>query len=782
MRDRRRGAGKRGRGLLLLALTLPAAPVHAQQSLPTISVGAASPIRRPVSTRPPATHQADARSRSESSAESSAAPSPAPDAVSTQATTAPDGALPIVADQFATVLVVPNSELRRSSGGQLGDVLFARPGVTGTEFAPGAASRPVVRGLDNYRVRIQENGLGASGASELGEDHAVPLDTLSVDQLEVVRGPATLRWGSQAIGGVVNATNNRIPETVPCPADATRSERRSGCTRLETRSAASTVDAGQEGAALADLGAGNFALHGDVTGRHGVNYLIPDYPYLYPPEPPPPVFGRQPNSSYRAGGGAIGGSVVGDNGYVGLAITQYDSLYRIPGIEPAETGARIHLQQTKVFGKSEIRADDGPIESLHLWGGVVDYKNRELADQNGYDGVQQTFANKSQEGRAELQFKPYDLTFAKLTAAVGVQGGAQRLTSAGVDGGLFDPNRTVNAAGFAFGEFEFTPDTRAQIAGRVENVHVTGSSPNLYAFLYPIDGCDIASVGADCAPAPSAPTEWRNRNFIPKSVALGLLQNIPGDFVVNLNGQYVERAPQAPELYSRGMHEATGTFDIGDPNLGIENAKSVEVGLKRALGPLRLEATAFYTAFGGFIYRNLTGQSCEASYRSCTPGGEGGDLRQAIYTQRDALFRGGEFQSQLETAQIYRGVFGVESQFDVVRATFAGGGNVPRIPPVRLGFGLFYRDQNWLARINLLHAFAQNHIAPSNETPTAGYELLKAEVSYKMKLDPAGRREMTLGASGNNLLNQNIRNSVSFRKDEVLLPGASIRLFATFVF
>lgn len=138
--------------------------------------------------------------------------SQAPDAIPEQAIEAPDGALPIVADQYATVLVVPNRELRRSGGGQLGDILFSRPGVTGTETAPGAASRPVVRGLDNYRVRIQENGISTSGMSEIGEDHAVPIDPLGVSQLEVVRGPATLRWGSQAIGGVVNATNDRIPE------------------------------------------------------------------------------------------------------------------------------------------------------------------------------------------------------------------------------------------------------------------------------------------------------------------------------------------------------------------------------------------------------------------------------------------------------------------------------------------------------------------------------------------------------------------------------------------
>ena len=168
--------------VLVIGLTIAAAPAAlAQQSLPKIDVGAASPIKRSGAqkTKPVTAPIADnSRGRDLSQA---------PDAIPQQAIEAPDGALPLVADQYATVLVVPNPELRRSGGGQLGDILFSRPGVTGTETAPGAASRPVVRGLDNYRVRIQENGISTSGMSEIGEDHAVPIDPLGVSQLEVVQ-------------------------------------------------------------------------------------------------------------------------------------------------------------------------------------------------------------------------------------------------------------------------------------------------------------------------------------------------------------------------------------------------------------------------------------------------------------------------------------------------------------------------------------------------------------------------------------------------------------------
>ena len=171
--------------------------------------------------------------------------------------------------------------------------------------------------------------------------------------------------------------------------------------------------------------------------------------------------------------------------------------------------------------------------------------------------------------------------------------------------------------------------------------------------------------------------------------------------------------------------------------------RSRQVGRGRSAardGPFRFEATAYYTRFNGFIFRSLTGETCDEEPTTCSGApffGPGGELNQALYSQRDATFRGGEFQSQLDVLPIWAGWWGIENQFDVVRATFTDGTNVPRIPPVRVGGGLFYRDANWLARVNLLHAFAQNDKSRRlAETPTAGYNNLRAEVSYRWR--PAG--------------------------------------------
>jgi iron complex outermembrane receptor protein len=263
-----------------------------------------------------------------------------------------------------------------------------------------------------------------------------------------------------------------------------------------------------------------------------------------------------------------------------------------------------------------------------------------------------------------------------------------------------------------------------------------------------------------------------------------LIQNLPWDLVGSVTAQRVERAPKPAELFSRGPHDATATFDIGNPDLRIEVAESLEVGLRRATGPFRFEATAYHTRFKGFIFRNLTGETCEETPDTCTGApffGTGGELNQAVYSQRDAIFRGGEFQSQLDIAPLWSGTFGVENQLDVVRATFSDGSNVPRIPPVRIGGGVFWRDANWLARVNILHAFAQNDIAVTGETPTAGYNNLRAELSYRWKPGKptiAGVSELGVGIVGSNLLNDDIRNHVSFTKDEVLMPGRSVRVFA----
>jgi iron complex outermembrane receptor protein len=750
---------------------------RAQTQLPEIRVTAPSPIvRRPA--------PAPAAPRAQAAAPPAASPPPAP--ALPQA-----GVLPIVTDQFATVTVVPNEELRRTPASTMGDLLFSKPGITGSSFAPGASSRPIIRGLDVNRVGIVENGVGGGGVSDLGEDHFVPIMPLATNQVEVIRGPATLRYGSQS-GGVVSATNNRIPDAFPPCRDrytvvgaysslpvkaAPLTGEPGGCANVELRGAATTADNGLEGGVLVDGAAGPVAVHFDAFGRKADDYRVPSYPYLFAPGRP--FDGRQPNSAARMDSESAGASYIFNEGFIGAAVTQNNALYHIPGIDGEDHKTRIDAHETKFTSKGEYRPQAGGIDAVRFWFGATDYKHNEIglldpADPST-DGVRQTFTNKEQEGRLEVQLLPFNLRFATLTTALGLQAGHQELTAPSPDNaGLWDPNDNHRVAGYMFNEFKFSETTKAQVAGRIEQVNLHGSTPTFPGDFLPVPRAD--DILTTTAP--------RDLSFTPKSISAGLIQNLPWDLVGSITAQRVERAPKPAELFSRGAHDATGTFDIGNPNLTIETAESIEVGLRRATGPLRFEATAYYTKFTGFIFRRLTGVMCDTTFESCGDGNPDNEGKQAVYSQRDATFRGGEFQAQYDVARVINGVWGVEGQFDTVRATFTDGTNVPRIPPMRLGGGVFYRDGNWLARVNLLHAFPQNDIAQF-ETPTDGYNLLKIEISYTQKIPHARLgepREFTVGVVGNNLLNQDIRNSASYTKDEVLMPGASVRAFANVKF
>ncbi|MDT5116208.1 MAG: iron complex outerrane recepter protein [Mycobacterium sp.] len=764
--------------------------VLSQERLPEITVTAPSPIRRPASApaRPAPAQRAP-------TAAPAAAPSPP-----TPVAIPSSGILPVVVDQFATVTVVPNEELRRTSASTIGDLLQNKPGITGSSFAPGASSRPIIRGLDVNRVGIVENGIGGGGVSDLGEDHYVPINPLATNQVEVIRCPATMRYGSGSIGGVVSATDNRIPEAYPpcwqaTPArtdglitKAPASAKQAGCVNVETRGAVSTVDNGREGGALLDAAGSNFAIHADAFARAADDYRVPKDPYSPTARANTPGLapfnGKQPNSSLRMDGASGGGSYIFDGGFIGAAVIQDNALYHIPGIDGDIHGTRIDSHQTRFVSKGEFRSPTTAIDTIRFWAGVTDYKHKEIGFATEFDhstdGVRQTFINREQEGRVETTLKPVNLGFAQMTTAVGVQGGHQYINAPGDDptsvlNGLMDPNRNSRIASYIFNEFKFSETTKAQVAGRIERVWLNGTTP-----LFP---SDVFDVGAN--PGSIGPSVQRNLAFTPKSASAGVIQNFQWDLVGSITAQYVERSPKPAELFSRGPHDATATFDIGNPDLKIEVAKSVEAGIRRATGPFRFELTAYYTRFDGFIFRSLTGNTCDGT--ACFADADH-ELKQARYSQRDTIFRGGEFQFQYDVAPLWSGTWGVEGQWDVVRATFTDGTNVPRIPPMRFGGGVFWRDPNWFARVNVLHALAQNQIAAANpvtgletETTTPGYNDLRAEVSYRWlpkRRIPGELSEWRVGLVGTNLLNDDIRNAVSYTKDEVLLPGRSVRFFA----
>src|SRR5262245_43375506 len=685
-------------------------------------------------------------------------PPPAPPATTTPPTapTTTTAGQPAAASPFQpppSLTTLNSEQIQASQSNSVGGLLFTMPGATSAGLAPGT-QRPVLRGLDDFRVRVQENGVGTMDVSDLGQDHGVPLDPLAIQKVQILRGPEALRYGSQAVGGIVEATNNRIPFLAP-----------PGGWQTQILGATTTVDRGAEGGALFDAGSRDFAFHADVYGRRGNDYFIPSYPYLFPSDPAPPFNGKQPNSSFHSEGQAVGGSYLFDGGYVGAAVSRFSTLYHVPTMDGTASNTRIAIEQVKYTSRGEFRPQSSAIDVIRYWAGAVEYHHDELGiGDTGIDGIQATFNNHAQEARSEIQFMPMATPLGTLISVVGGQFEHQQIDTSGDAGSLLGQARTNRAAGYFINQLWFTDTLRLLSAGRVEPVRLDGTSG-----IFP----------PGLVPPPDNPTlVLHSLDYVPKSISFKVLNDLPSWMVASATLQRIERAPTALELFAHGSHDAPGTFEIGNPALKIETANSAELGLQRFQGDFRFDAKIYYTYYNNFIFRQATGILCGATFATC---GNGIDTAfiQTIYSQRDAIFRGTEVAWQWDLAPVASGIFGVDGQYDFVRATFAAdGGNVPRMPPMRVGGGAYWRADDWFVRMGLLHVFGQQDLAV-NETPTAGYNLLKLQIENTRyyRYSPGGPTLITTGITGDNLLDVDVRNHVQFHKDEILMPGRSIKLF-----
>lgn len=752
------GFAQSGRGLPEVVVTQPKAkPKPKRQAEP-----AARP-RPPEGAERPTAPARTARPRVPAATPPAATPEPSAPAAGPQynepVTTALQG-VPATVQQTSTgpATIVTQSQLARTSAAQLGDALFTRPGVTSTTYAPGA-SFPVIRGLDSLRVRVQENGIGAQDATDLGQDHGVPIDPLAADKVEIIRGPGTLRFSSQAIGGIAAASSERIPEILPAQG-----------LHGEIRGAHTTVDRGYDGIGVINGAAGNTAFHFDAFGRQASDYAIPTGVQPFPN-------GVQPNTALRANGEAAGVSRFFDGGFHGIGVQRYQSLYRIPGVAAAAENKRIDLDQTKVAARGAWRTDGGFFEGFRYWAGASNYQHKEigLGEDVPVDIVHIRFVNREQEGRFEAAHVPIPTAFGLLTGVMGFDAGHRNLGSfSDHEEVLIKPARVDRGGLYAFEQLRFAPTWALLAAFRIDRSRLAGVS-TVFPGLLPPQPEDPEADPID----PELTNNALARSFTPKSVSVALVKELPWGVVATLTGERKQRAPAPLELFARGAHEALGTFEIGNANLTMETMNAAELGFRRWVGDFRFEANAYYRYFNDFITRLFTGNTCGEDFATCIAG-PGEEFQQVVYAQQDAIFRGVEVLSQLDLVPLFDGVVGVDGQYDYVRATFTDGTNVPRMPPMRAGGGVYWRNANWFTRVGLIHAFAQNHPGV-NETPTPGYDLLRAELSYTHRTAGPGSPldTFTFGVVGTNLLDDVVRNSVSFVKDEVVLPGRSVRLFAT---
>ena len=648
-------------------------------------------------------------------------------------------------DMLSSVAVVQGKDLAQAIRPSIGETLEHQPGVSATSFGP-SASRPVLRGLQGERVRMLSNSLATVDVSNTSVDHAVVVNPLLAERIEVLRGPQSLLYGSSAIGGVVNVIDKRIPTAIPDEPVHVDAMGTYG-SAADERSGAASIDVPLSGGWVAHAD-GSYLKSDDV--RIGGDALTPALrsqalaSSLLPPEPGEEpidfagnaaIKGKLPNTAaktWTAGGGI---AYIGDTGNIGISYDHYDSLYGVPirfatlpGQE--QEGPRLSMKQDSVRLRAEINGDGNVLDKISLRLGYADYTHAEL-EEDGSVGT--AFYNKGMEGRLEL-------TQAKHGAWQGVTGVQLYNRDFNVIGEeAFLPKNTTTQIGFFtlqqldYGALKF------EVGGRYEHSSLTANPQE--------EQLDQFFAG--------------KRSFDAFSGSIGASYGFNDNWRFGLNLSHTERAPAAEELFANGPHAGTQAFEVGNPDFRLEKANSVEAILRGSGENYTLEASAYHTWFSNFIYEDVTGA-------------EEDGLPVYAFNQADARYYGFEVQGSLTLAKLGDGKIVADGLADYVHAKVKNVGPAPRIPPLRLLGGLSYQGTKFDLRGEVERVSKQDRTTEF-ETTTPGYTMVNAEVNVR----PWGtERPLSFALSANNIFDVVARRAASFLKDYAPLTGRDIRVSA----
>jgi iron complex outermembrane receptor protein len=637
-------------------------------------------------------------------------------------------------DILAGTSVLSGDQLAEDLRGQIGDSLTGLPGVSSTSFAPGS-SRPVLRGFQGPRVRVLTDGIGSLDASNTSVDHAVTIDPLTAQRVEVLRGPAVLLFGGDAIGGAVNVIDKRIPRDIPD--DAIHVDAIGGYgSAADDWSAAGSVDVPLT-SKLVIHADGSFRDTGDVEIEEGHLDEAEELTEAANQS------GRIANTASRTQTAGAGIAYIDDGGNLGFSVSYYDTDYGVParpGTEHAhgeegEEEAEGHEEEGPVtIGLKQYRADlrggvnmGGFFEALNFRAGYSDYEHTEFEG----DEIGTVFSVSGIEARAELVQADHD----GWRGVIGTQVLVRDFNAVGEE--AFVPKNSLESwALFTVQEVDLG-NWEAEGAMRFEQ---TGISAN--------------SIGFD-------------RSFNTLSGAIGLAY-APDDSALKIgtNISRSERAPSAEELLSDGPHIATQAYEIGDAGFTTEKSWGGELYARWDSDNVQLSATAYVNFFDDYIFEAQTGA-------------EEDGLPVFQYFQRDATYYGFEASASAVVAHVGGFDLIADGVADYVRARIDnGGGAVPRIPPLRLLGGIKAHSDNLDLRAEVEWSDSQKKVA-AFETPTDGFTMVNATAAWR----PFGKEGgVTLLASANNIFDVNARRHASFTKDYVPLSGRDIRISAKFSF
>ncbi|HNW64140.1 MAG TPA: TonB-dependent receptor [Piscinibacter sp.] len=626
-------------------------------------------------------------------------------------------------DLAAPVSVLSGDALVLKRGSSLGDTLAGQPGVSSTYFGPNA-NRPVIRGLDGDRVRILGNAGASFDASSLSFDHAVPIDPLAIERIEVLRGPAALLYGGSAVGGVVNALDNRIPKA-PLNGPTGAAELRLGGAERE-RSAA----------ALLETGDGRWALHADAFGRQTADLRVPRFT---PVEDGAalPESSRVRNSASRASGGAFGASFTTPTSYLGAAVDSYDSRYGIV----AEPDVIIRMQREHLALAGEWRELGGPLRTVRAQLGRTVYEHREV---EGTGEVGTTFSTRGTEARIEAEH----------AAIGGVRGvlGAQfeRSDFAALGAEAFVPGTTTRKQGIFLLEETAWPLGTLSGGVRLEHARV-----------------DSAGDADPAAPQFGAPAQ---RSFSLRSVSLGNVWKFAPAWSLATTLSSTERAPTSFELYANGVHAATGAFERGDASLGAERGRNLDAALQWAAGHSSMRVGVFEARFSRFINLSATGATVDVVAED----GSVEAVPEYLFRPVRARLRGIEAQAK-HRLDAGAWSFDLSGQLDLVRADdLSAGEPLPRIAPARVRIGLDAVTGPWTASVELDHAARQGRVA-ATDVATPGHSLLNLALSRRFALGGNDALAFVKLANATDALAYNA-STIPTVRDLSPLPGRSLKL------
>ncbi len=594
---------------------------------------------------------------------------------------------PVLAEDMAvpsSILAGDSLALRNSA--TLGETLSWEPGVNSTYHGPGA-SRPIIRGFDGDRIRILKSGVDSLDVSNTSPDHAVSVEPLLVDSIEIVRGPATLLYGSSAIGGIINVIGKEIPSKLPTQPIEGKLELAYGTAANERSSVLSTTGA-----------VGPVAWHIGLLARKSDDVEIPGFAdaKASPDSADGNLSGILLNSAIETTSGSAGFAWFWDKGSVGFAVSALDSLYGIPEGN-AETPVRIELDQLRFDFRAELLEPMPFLESIKLRSSYADYEHSELEGEE----VGTEFLTNGFEIRIEALHKPLGF----FEGAFGLQ---LRQTDFEANGeeAFLPPSKTLNWALFVVEKINYDLwNLEGGVRLENQNISVTGRE--------------------------------EDTDHLAASASIGLVFKPNDDYRAAFSLGYSQRIPTSQELFANGPHAATKTFESGDPSLGIEEALGLDFSVRKTSGFLTGSINLFYNKFNNFVSLEPTNEQKD-------------NLPVFDYLSQSAEFYGAEMEASLHILHHKGRHLHMDFLLDFIRANNTDMDSpLPRIPPLRLGGRLRYDTQKLRSGLEMRIVDSQKRIT-AFETPTSGYTFLNADITYSFSVYGKHFEVFAVGTNLNN--------------------------------